>query len=117
MNTTEKFVNVINKQVDKGRDFGLQVGVMSSDTELLLAGLTIKKENIYILENLSVDLCKKTAIEGQVLTGGGGESPHTHPFSWTDKSEYIKKLKAGDKVLVCKIRKGKFVIIGKLLEL
>ena len=115
MNSKEKLIDIIRKIVIKETNNKIEIAEMISDTDIKLKGLEIKKPLLYFIETCTVDINTKMQILGEVKTGGGGESPHTHPFSYQDTSVYINKLKAGDKVAVYRLNKGKFLVLGKVV--
>ena len=116
MNGKEKLVKVIKSLIEKERGTGIEIAEMISETDIKVRGLEIKKPLLYFIETATVDINTKLNLVGTVQTGGGGESPHTHGWSFQDTSIYINKLKAGDKVAVYKLNKGKFLVLGKVIS-
>lgn len=116
MNGKEKLVKVIKSLIEKERGTGIEIAEMISETDIKVRGLEIKKPLLYFIETATVDINTKLNLVGTVATGGGGESPHSHGWSFTDTSTYIYKLKAGDKVAVYKLNKGKFLVLGKVIS-
>lgn len=116
MNGKEKLVKVIKSLIEKERGTGIEIAEMISETDIKVRGLEIKNPLLYFIETATVDINTKLNLVGTVQTGGGGESPHTHGWTFQDTSIYINKLKAGDKVAVYKLNKGKFLVLGKVIS-
>lgn len=116
MTGKEKLIKVIRDLIEKQKGSEIEIAEMINETDIKLKGLEIKKPLLFYLETATVDINTKLNLVGQVAAGGGGESPHSHGWSFTDTSTYIYKLKAGDKVAVYKLNKGRFLVLGKVIE-
>lgn len=116
MNSKEKLIDLIRKICIKYKGSEIEIAEMVNETDIIVRGLTIKKPLLFYLETATVDINTKLNLIGTVATGGGGESPHSHGWSFTDTSTYIYKLKAGDKVAVYRLNKGRFLVLGKVIE-
>lgn len=116
MNSKEKLIQVIRNIVDKQRGSQIEIAEMINETDIKVRGLEVKSPLLYFLETCTVDINTKLNLVGTVATGGGGESPHSHGWSFQDTSIYITKLKAGDKVAVYKLNKGRFLVLGKVIS-
>lgn len=117
MNSKEKLVNVIKKLIQKERPPMIEIGEMTAENKVKIKDLEIESDMLFFIETCTVDINTLLGLTGTVAVGGGGESPHSHGWSFTDTSTYIKKLKAGDKVAVYKLNKGNFLILGKVVSL
>ena len=116
MNSREKLLNTIRKLIRKESSEKIQIGEMVSDTKLKIKDMEIDKDLLLFIETCTVDINTKIGLTGTVATGGGGEAPHSHGWSYVDTSSYIYKLKAGDKVAVYEIDKGNFLVLGKVIS-
>ena len=117
MDSKEKLIDIIRKVIRRERQPEIQIGEMVSDTTIKIKDLEIDKSLLYFIETCTVDINIKLGLIGTVAVGGAGDAAHTHGWSFTDTSTYIKKLKAGDKVAVYRINKGNFLVLGKVVTL
>ena len=115
MEANEKMINTIRKLAQKESGSRIEIAEMLSENSIKIKDMEIKE--LYFIETATVDINIKLGINGVVAIGGGGESPHTHGWSYSDTSSYIHKLKAGDKVAVYKLEKGRFLVLGKVVAL
>ena len=117
MEAQEKLVNNIRKLAHKESGSLIEIAEMTSNNTIKIKDMEIKNEDLYFIETATVDINTKLNLTGTVATGGGGESPHSHGWSFIDTSIYINKLKAGDKIAVYRLHKGKFLVLGKVVSL
>ena len=111
MDTSRKINKALDNRIQSKTPSPYHIGTMLSSTSVLISGMEITKESLLFAEHLTVNLATK--VDGQVESGGAGDAAHTHP--WNDKSTYITKLKAGDKVAIIRNGNGKFIILEKLV--
>ena len=111
MNGYEKILKIILDVVRKNQSSKIELGYYKNGG-IATQDLVIPPTMVYKLDFLD----KKRAIKvsGNVETGGGGESPHTH--NWTDTSDYIDELKEGDLIAYQQINATKYLIIGRIVK-
>ena len=110
MRAEEKILKVIENIVNYNKGPKIEIEVLDGSLGIITNNITIPKSMILFLDFLLVKRAKK--VDGQVESGGAGDSAHTH--DWTDKSEYIEPLKAGNKVAYYCLSKSQVLVLGRV---
>lgn len=102
MNQYEKLLNIIQGESKKHNSESLKVGKMRSATTCEVGGLVLEKEDLYIADHLINPPC----IEVNISIDNG---------IITDKSKYMKPLKAGDLVVLYRLSDEKYLLLERVV--
>ena len=111
MNAYEKILKIIRESAIQNQSYKIELGIYENGG-IRSNDILIPSSMIYKLDFL--DKKRAIMVKGNIDTGGGGDSSHTH--GWTDKSEYIDELKNGDLIAYQQLNMSKFLIIGRVAQ-
>ena len=111
MRDEEKILQVFEDIAKYNSGPKIEIGVLDGSLGILTNNETIPRSMVLYFDFLLEKRAKK--VSGQVESGGAGDSAHTH--GWTDKSEYIEPLKAGDRVAYYIISKSQVLVLGRVI--
>ena len=111
MTAEEKILKIIEEICKYNQNKNIEVGELDESMGIKTANAVIPKSMILYFDFLLEKRANK--VSGIVESGGAGDSAHTH--NWTDTSEYIEPLKAGDKVAFYNISKSQILVLGRVI--
>lgn len=101
MNPYEEILNVINMQASKGNKPLMQIGIMDSPKTCYIGSLLLEEEDVMIMEYLK--------------TGYHKAVDELHPEKQNTET-FVKPLKKGDTVAVCRANDELYLILGRLVN-
>lgn len=112
-NPYEKLIRMMQEQGATNNSAEVQTAVMTGPKSCKVGELPLSGSDLLIAEHLTKPVLTKLEIEiSEEVTPTTG-TKHTH--KWTDKSEYIEPLKAGDVVAITRLSDDQYAILGRLV--
>lgn len=111
MTAEEKILKIIEEICKYNQDKNIEIGELDANLGIITNNSVIPRSMILYFDFLLEKRAKK--VSGKVESGGAGDEAHTH--GWTDTSEYIEPLKAGDKVAFYNITKSQILVLGRVV--
>lgn len=111
MTAEEKILSVIEDIAKYNNGPKIEIGELDGSMGVLTSNITIPRSMVLYFDFLLEKRAKK--VRGVVEEGGAGDEAHTH--GWTDTSEYIEPLKAGDKVAYYQLSNSQILVLGRVI--
>lgn len=114
MNAYEKLIKTMRTEGARDNPTGLVLGEVTRGVEkglrVKIGSLTYEGDDLLVAEHLTQKSLVKLGFTIQESQG----APHTH--AWTDKSEYIKPLEKGDKVVCYYIALNVYAVLERVVS-